>query len=164
MPERSAPLAPAHTIGPRPGATSSPKRLLKRAPFALGAVAGLTLCALALLGALVVQGQHTTVPDATAQAICANLQSQNYGPIYDLMTPQLRAQGTQAQFVASQRRFDAARGTVATCRYVVEHSSAGSASVRFTLDRMGSAPSSGLVTLALLDHSWRIASYDADVI
>src|SRR5512143_1080980 len=84
-------------------------------PIALGVVAGLAICA---TGAFVQIHFHPPIPDPapTARAICAALSSQRFDSLYGLLTPNLQTQGTQAQFVASQRELDRLLGPVRACQ------------------------------------------------
>ncbi len=135
------------------------KRRLSGAPLLLGALAGLALCG---LGYLALTFLAPRPPDAqpTVSAICADLTARRYDKLYALLDPALQAQGTEAQFVASQRELDQLQGPVTSCASSSVTVSGASASVSYALTRAGSAqPASAQVTLSADGASWRISAY-----
>lgn len=144
--------------------------LLRRFPLLLGAFAGIGVCALSLLLLSLLRGQastpaaHLPAPGATAQAICADLQRQDYAALYSRLTSGLRTEGTAAQFVASQRQLDIALGTVTHCTAIVTGGDTGQASVQFTLTRGRGAPTSATGHLTYEGGAWRLDAYDAQLV
>lgn len=133
------------------------RRRLAYAPLLLGALAGLALCALAYV-ALTLFTPHQ--PDITpaARAICADLTSQRYDDLYTQLDPALRAQGTAAQFAASQRELDQLKGSVTACSTASASVSGSAASLTFTLTR-ARKPASAQATLTSDGGTWRITAY-----
>ncbi len=130
----------------------------------LGAATGSVLCALAMVAALVLGGRHATAPNATAQALCADLQAQGYAHVYTVLSPQLQAEGTQEQFVASQAQLDTLKGKVTACSYVVQQADNSQATLALHLTRARTPGMSGTVRLVYLSGTWRIADYDGSAI
>ncbi len=142
-----------------PPETARRWRRLIATPILLGALAGLALCGLGYLALNLFSGHQ---PDAqpAARAICADLTTQRYDQLYTLLDPALQAQGTEAQFAASQRELDQLQGRVTTCAPGATTISGASASVAFSLTRAGSPqPASALASLTSDGTSWRIAAY-----
>ena len=145
-----------------------PSLFRRRLPLLLGAATGLVICVVGLFVLLALNGRTPPVPapDATANAICADLRSADYTALYNALAPALQQQGANAQmeFVASQRQLDIASGKVASCAYQVQRADSAQATVSYTIAR-GSAPAqSGQIVFSYLDGSWRIASYDTSLI
>lgn len=146
----------------RPAAdeTGAGLRQARWLPVALGIGAGLALCVVAalLLGLL-----RQPAPDSapTARAICSDLAAQRYDRLYALLSPGLQAQGSEAQFAASQRELDRLRGPVRVCRASVASASGGNMSVTLSLQR--AQTSIARVGLTQAEGGWRIASYDETV-
>lgn len=144
--------------------TATPKtarsgRRLITMPVLLGALAGLALCGLGYLTLNLLSGHQ---PDAqpTARAICADLTAQRYDQLYTLLDPALQAQGTEAQFAASQRELDQLQGRVTSCAPGAITLSGDNASVPFSLTRAGSSqPAVAQATLTSTGTTWRIAAY-----
>lgn len=141
-------------LGAAPG---SPRRWL---PIALGIATGLALCALAYL-ALNFINQPAPDPTPTARAICADLTTQRYDSLYSLLSPDLQAQGSEAQFSASQRELDRLLGPAHTC--VASSSSASGATMDITLTVQRTQAAAAHVALVQVSGGWRIASYDQTV-
>lgn len=132
-------------------------------PALLGAVAGLALCA-AGLGLVHTLSPRVPAPDSTARALCAALTGQDYAAAYHLLAPDQQAQGTAAQFAASQRQLDALRGKITTCAYRVESNDEQSAQITLTLTRKGAGTLAASARLILVNGAWRVESYtDATV-
>jgi hypothetical protein len=134
-------------------------RHMPAAPLLLGALAGLALCG---LGYLTLSLIYPRSPDVqpTARAICADLTGQRYDQLFALLDPALQAQGTQAQFVASQRELDQLQGPVTSCVTSNASVSGARASVTFTLTRAGShQPAPAQAALTTDGASWRITAY-----
>ncbi len=126
-------------------------------PIALGGVAGIAVCALGAVALLLLR-QPTPDPAPAARAICADLTTQRYDSLYEMLTPELQTQGTQAQFVASQRELDRLLGPVRTCK--VSEASASGASAAATLALQRTHAATAHVALAQTSAGWRLASYD----
>lgn len=128
------------------------------APIALGVGAGLAICVVA---ALILGLFHQPASDAapTARAICADLTAQRYDHLYALLSSDLQAQGSEAQFAASQRELDRLRGPVRVCQVSVASASGGAMSATLSLQR--TQTSVARVELTEVAGGWRIASYDA---
>jgi hypothetical protein len=129
----------------------------------LGAAAGLVLCTVALALVLLLSGRSTD-PRPAAQALCADLQSQDYSSLYNTLSPQLQALGTQAQFTASQQQLDALQGMVTGCSYEIARSDSAQATVALTISRSRTAAAAGTVQLVYADGAWKVESYDVSVI
>lgn len=132
------------------------------APIALGVVAGLVICGLIYLAITLFSPHSPHQPDIqpTARAICADLTGQRYDDLYTRLTPALQGQGTEAQFVASQRELDQLQGKVTACVPGTPAMNGATGTVAFTLTRAGSAqPVAAQATLAASGGVWRVASY-----
>jgi hypothetical protein len=139
--------------------TERRSRRLLAAPLLLGVLAGLALCGLGYLALTLLSPRQPDIQPA-ARAICADLTGQRYDQLYALLDPALQAQGTQAQFVASQRELDQLQGPVTSCAIASSSASSASGSVTFTLTRSGSPqPTSAQVSLTTDGASWRITAY-----
>jgi len=135
-------------------------------PILLGLGAGIALVALAL-GALILLTPRPAAPPApslTTQAFCADLTAQRYADAYALLSPRLQAQGSQAQFVASQRELDALQGDVTACSSAIVNVAGGSASASLQVTRAHTKSASAAVTLVAVGSSWRVDSYDTAVV
>ncbi len=142
-----------------PPNTKSRRRLPPASPVLLGVLAGLALCGLGYL-ALALLAPHQPDVRPTASAICADLTSQRYDQLYTLLAPGLQAQGTEAQFIASQRELDQLQGHVTGCAITGSNVSGASASVTFTLMRAGSTqPTTAQASLGAAGNTWRITAY-----
>ncbi len=139
---------------------------LGRVPLLLGAVFGLAIC---LIGALTLTLLHSgaqpmpPAPDTTAQQICTYLVRQDYATLYGLLSTTKQAEGTQAQFAASQRQLDIASGNVTQCAVSVA-ASGEQASARFTLTRGETNVANGSASLIYARGGWRLDTYDPAVI
>lgn len=134
-------------------------RRLTFVPLLLGALAGLALCGLAYV-ALVLSTPRQPLITPVARAICADLTGQRYDDLYTRLDPALRAQGTAAQFAASQRELDQIQGAVTACAPTNSTVSGGTASLTFTLTRAGShQPSQAHTSLTSDGSTWRITAY-----
>ena len=146
------------------GITASPVtarrwRRLVATPVLLGALAGLALCGMGYLALNLLSGHQPDI-QPTARAICADLSSQRYDQLYTLLDPALQAQGTEAQFAASQRELDQLQGRVTACAPGATTLSSASASVAFSLTRSGSPqPATAQASLTTDGSSWRITAY-----
>lgn len=132
-------------------------RLPPAMPVLTGALAGLILCG---LGYLALHALSPRQPDVapTLRAVCADLTAQRYDHLYTLLDPKLRADGTQAQFIASQRQVDALLGRATTCAAGTPSATGSSVSVAFTLTRGAQTPPAQ-AALVSESGSWRIVSY-----
>jgi hypothetical protein len=129
------------------------------APLLLGALAGLALCALAYVTLTVFTPRQPDITP-TARAICADLTTQRYADLYARLDPALRAQGTEAQFAASQRELDQLKGAVTACSTTSARISSGAASLTLSLTRSGAhQPTSAQATLTSDGGAWRITAY-----
>jgi hypothetical protein len=129
----------------------------------LGAAAGLVVCTVALALVLLLSGRSTD-PRPTAQAVCADLQAQDYSSLYNALSPQLQALGTQAQFTASQQQLDALQGNVTGCSYDIQRSDSAQATITVTISRSRAASAAGTLHLVYVDGAWKVDTYDASVI
>lgn len=138
----------------------APQRARRWAPIALGIMAGLALCG---LGYLTITLFNQPTPDVapTARAICADLTAQRYDSLYSLLSSDLQAQGTPAQFVASQRELDRLLGPVHACS--VSATSVGGGAGELTLAMQRERAIVAHVSLTQTSRNWRIASYDQTV-
>lgn len=140
------------------------RRMAPRAlPILLGVGAGLALCALVYFALTFFNGPTPSDPAPTARAICADLTSKSYGPLYGLLATDLQRQGTQTQFVASQRELDSLLGPVHTCAATVNATSGASASVTLTLQRGQATPASAPLSLTFAQGTWRVTAYDQNI-
>lgn len=136
-----------------------PMRRLPAAPVLLGALAGLALCGLGYFTLSLIYPRPPEI-QPTARAICADLTAQRYDQLYTLLDPALQAQGTEAQFVASQRELDKLQGPVTGCATASVTVSGANAGVTFTLTRTGSRqPASAQATLTMDGASWHVTAY-----
>src|SRR5262249_12231082 len=142
----------------------------RRFPLLLGALVGIGVCALSLLLLSLLRGQTSTpatqlpAPNGTAQAICADLQRQDYTALYDRLASGLRTEGTEAQLAESQPQLDIACGAVTQCTAVVTGGDNGQASVQFTLTRGRGGPASAMGHLIYEGGAWRLDAYDAQLV
>jgi hypothetical protein len=128
-------------------------------PILLGVMAGLVACGLIALGARLLEPRQADIQPAM-RAVCADLMGQRYDDLYSLLAPALQAQGTEAQFVASQREVDQLQGQVTACEPGTPSVNGAQAIAPFTLTRAESfQPVAAQVALTLSDGTWRIASY-----
>lgn len=133
------------------------KRLPPATPVLMGALAGLILCG---LGYLALNALAPRQPDVapTLRAVCADLTAQRYDHLYTLLDPTLQADGTQAQFIASQRQVDALLGRATACAVGTPSATGSNVSVAFTLTRGAQTPPAQ-AALVSESGSWRIISY-----
>lgn len=157
--------------GPR-GAVVPPNRVSQPAPrvwwrrqvgLPLGVAAGLAVCALAFVVASAFTGPRMPPPAPAAQAICADLQHQDYADLFSRLAPAQRA-GSEQQFAASQRELDRLRGPVASCTYTLPSVRASAATARLTIVRGAGAPTQADVELGAADGVWQIESYDTSAV
>ncbi|HLZ24197.1 MAG TPA: hypothetical protein VKQ30_18950, partial [Ktedonobacterales bacterium] len=126
-----------------------------RLPLVLGAATGILLCAV-VLAVLFVVSSRATSPAATGQALCADLQAQNYDAIYNLLAPSLQGVGSATQFDASQRELDALSGKVMSCTVTVQQADSTQASLWLTIARQQTGTVRAAVRMQLLDGVWRV--------
>jgi hypothetical protein len=132
-------------------------------PALLGAVAGIALCA-AGLGLASALSPRAPAPDGTARALCDALTTQNYAAVYGSLSPYQKAQGTAAQFAASQRELDAVRGKITTCAYQIASNDDRTAQVTFTLTRARAGTLSASARLLLVNGAWRVDTFTDAVV
>jgi hypothetical protein len=119
------------------------------------------------LGALILFAPRVAsppAPNATMQTLCADLTAQRYADAYALLSPRLQAQGSQAQFVASQRELDALQGDVTTCSAAIVNVAGSNASASLQVTRAHAKTASAAVTLTAIGSAWRVDSYDTAVV
>ncbi len=127
-------------------------------PIMLGIVAGLVLCAVALIALNAPANGRPPDPSTTVGSICADLSTHKYDDLYSLLTPALQQQGNQAQFVASQRELDVLLGPVTSCKQSVVWRGNDVSQASLTLARKNEATSN--ITLAYKQSDWRIVDFD----
>ena len=146
---------------------SAPRRSWLRSPWLLGLLAGVSLSGVMFLVLVTFLAPASTppppAPQPTAEALCAALVTQHYDAAYALLSTTQQAQGTNAQFTASQRELDTLQGPVTQCVSTVGHVGATQASATLRVTR-GAKTSNGALTLVLQGASWRVDSYDTSVI
>lgn len=150
------------TSQPRTG-KGSPSLLRGRMAVVLGAATGLVLCAVAL-GAFLLFGGQGAAPQGTAQAVCADLEAQDYNGLYATLSAHLQTEGTQNQFAASQQYLDAQGGKVTNCSYAVQHADGAQAAITLTITRARVGASPGMIHLLYQNASWRVDAYDDTLI
>ena len=146
--------------------SAASRRAWLRSPWVLGLLAGVSLSGLmflVLVTFLAPASQTPPSPQPTAQSFCADLVTRHYDAAYGLLSTAQQAQGTEAQFTASQRELDTLQGPVTQCVSTVEHVGATQASATLRVTR-GAKSASGALTLVLQGSSWRVESYDTSVI
>lgn len=137
--------------------------LHQRLPIVLGAATGFLVCAV-VLAAVLLLGSRPTPPDTAAQALCGELQAQDYATTYDNLSTALKQQGVQAQFVASQRELDIVSGPTRACGYTVEHNDGTVATVQYTIMRDKAGSQRAQARFLHEGNGWRLDYYDASVI
>jgi hypothetical protein len=137
--------------------------LRQRLPIVLGAATGILVCGV-VLAAILLLGSRPSPPDPAAQALCGALQSQDYGTTYTNMSSTLKQQGTQQQFVASQRELDIVSGAARSCGYAIEHNDGSVATVQFTVTREKSGTQRATARFIHDGAVWRLDYYDPSVI
>ncbi|MGH2487650.1 MAG: hypothetical protein ACRDHE_16735 [Ktedonobacterales bacterium] len=142
-------------------AGTSPLR--QRLPIVLGAATGVLVCAV-VLAAVLLLGRRASPPDTAAQALCTALQTQDYAATYNDLSGALQEQGTQAQFIASQRELDIVSGSARVCGYSVQHNDGTVATVLFTITRQTSGARQATARFVHDGDTWRLGYYDATVI
>lgn len=144
-----------------------PRRSWLRSPWVLGLLAGVSLSGVMLILLLTfaapAANQAPPSPQPTAQSFCADLVMRHYDAAYALLSTAQQAQGTAAQFTASQRELDTLQGPVTQCVSTVSHVGATQASATLRITR-NARTSDGALTLVLQGSSWRVDSYDTSVI
>jgi hypothetical protein len=131
----------------------------------LGVAAGLIVCGLAFAVVYAISGPRLPPPAPTAQAICTDLEHQNYSDLYARLAPAPRDAGTEQQFVASQRALDRLRGPVTSCSFTLPSTRSGAATATLTITRDASTPTQAdLVLRASNNGTWQIESYDTSAI
>lgn len=138
-------------------AVGGPRRWL---PVVAGIATGLALCALAYF-ALTFINRPAPDPTPTARAICSDLTTQRYDSLYTLLSPDLQAQGSEAQFSASQRELDRLLGSARSCAVSGASASGDAAGATLTLQRTKAAVAH--ISLTQVSGNWRIESYDQTV-
>lgn len=159
------------SIGPR-GTVVPPDRAAWPAPrlwwrrqlgLLLGVTAGLVVCALAYVVASAITGPRMPPPAPAAQAICTDLEHQDYADLFSRLAQAQRA-GSEQQFAASQRELDRLRGPVKSCSYTLSSASANAATARLTIVRGAEAPVQADVALGSENGEWQVESYDTSVV
>jgi hypothetical protein len=130
----------------------------------LGAATGILLCAVALAALFLFNAHGGASPEAAGQALCADLQAQNYDAVYSVLAPPLQGAGTSAQFAASQRELDALSGKVVSCTATVQQSDGSQASLQLTITRQQAGTAHAKVHMELLDDAWKVDSYDTSTV
>ncbi len=160
------------SFGPR-GAVAPSGRTTPPAPrlwwrrqlgLLLGIAAGLVVCAVVFVVANAITGRRMPPPAPAAQAICADLEHQDYSDLFSRLAPPQRAAGSEQQFEASQRELDRLRGPVTSCGYALLSVSANAATTRLTIARGTEAPTQAEVELGAENGVWQIESYDTSVV
>ena len=142
-------------------ASASPLR--QRLPVVLGAATGILVCGV-VLAAVLLLGSRPAPPDPAAQALCGRLQSQDYTTTYSNLSNTLKQQGTQAQFVASQRELDIVSGAARSCGFAIEHNDGSVATVQFTVTRDKAGTQRASARFVHDGGVWLLDYYDASVI
>lgn len=116
------------------------------------------------LGALayVVFGSNTGTASIAAQHFCDALVRHDYAAAYTQLAPALRQQGSAQQFAASQQDLDRISGAAVSCQFSAPQVHGDHATFTLTLVRSGTV--SGALDLILIDGSWQVDAYDANVI
>jgi hypothetical protein len=151
-------------MGASPGgqSPSAPRGLLRRAPIVFGTITGLVVCALAF-AVLQLTAAPAPAPIDRATTLCTQLKAQRYAEIYSTLSARLRAEGTAAQFAASQEQLDVLYGKVAACSAnATQPSGRPSLTLSVTRERQGTR--AGSITLVYEDNAWKIDSYDSSVV
>lgn len=163
-PRQHEPLPP-ETRTPVAERGSAPQRAagVSRLPIVLGAATGILLCVLVLV-VLFAANSRAASPETAGQALCADLQAQNYDAVYDLLAPPLQNLGNAAQFSASQRELDALSGKVASCTVTVQHVDAAQASLLLTITRERTGAAQASVHMQFLGGAWKVDTYDTSVV
>lgn len=138
-----------------------PSLIRRQLGIVVGAAAGLVVCAVIFAIINLTSGPRVPPPDTMAHTLCADLTSQRYDDLYAQLAPALQSAGTSQQFAASQRQLDTLRGTVSVCSYALVSASDTAATLRFSLMRDHSGPTTADVILRYDSGTWRIESYDA---
>ena len=141
------------------------------APILSGVLAGVVVVAIALAVLVFLRGQQPAPttgtlpsPTPTAQKLCADLLTQRYSAAYSLLTPSLQRQGTEAQYVASQRELDALQGRVTVCA-VGRLSAAGTtASGALNITRAHAHATQATLSLAWSGSAWQVSAYDTSMV
>ena len=151
-------------MGASPGgqSPSAPRGLLRRAPIVLGTITGLVVCALAF-AVLQLTAAQAPAPIDRATTLCTQLKAQRYAEIYSTLSARLRAEGTAAQFAASQEQLDVLYGKVTTCSANATQAS-GQPSLTLSVTRARQGTRAGSITLVYEDNAWKIDSYDSSVV
>lgn len=135
-------------------------------PLLLGAATGLLVGALGF--AILLHAHPASAPTAgpatIARALCADLSAQRYADIYNSLAASEQAQGTQAQFVASQQQLDALLGRVTRCTIGASQTTAASAAITLSVARGSGGGAPGEIRLGVQGGAWRVVSYDTSII
>ena len=129
----------------------------------LGVAAGLVVCALALVIANAITGPRMPPPAPTAQAICSDLERQDYADLFSRLAAAQRS-GTEQQFAASQRELDRLRGQVTSCTYTLPSVRSGAALARLSVVRGTGSPEQADIELGAENGTWLVESYDTSVV
>ena len=129
----------------------------------LGALAGIAVCAVVFGGLYLVNGRAAS-PDGAAQALCADLQAQNYAAAYGMLAPALQHEGTAQQFALSQQQLDGIKGKVTACVYTITSADSAQSSVTLTVTRALGGSMSGAVHFQYLGNAWKVDSYDTSAV
>lgn len=143
--------------------STPPSPLRQRLPLVLGAATGILVCGV-VLAAVLLLGSKPAPPDPAAQALCGELQSQDYTATYSNLSNSLKQQGTQAQFVASQRELDIVSGVTRSCGFAIEHNDGSVATVQFTVTRDKVGIQRATARFLHDNGAWRLDYYDASII
>lgn len=144
---------------------SARQRALRFLPVALGAVAGVLLV---IVGVAFFSHRTTSPPlvpvDRNARQLCADLTTQQYDDLYNMLSTAEQGVGTRDQFVASQRQLDVQLGTVSGCAYTLVSQDAANARISLRLTRGSSPTTAATVRLVMQGSDWRIADYDSSLV
>ena len=126
----------------------------------------LALAGLLVLGASIYLafGTQTGTASIAAQNFCATLVAHDYTRGYAQLSDRLRAEGTAAEFAASQRALDQIQGPARTCTFSNPSVRADTATFMLTVSRAGGGTASGTLDLVYEHQQWRVDGYDANVI
>jgi VCBS repeat-containing protein len=121
------------------------------------------LCSVVLL-LVYTLNKAPSVPPVPAAALCTQLKSQDYADMYTGLSPRLQAEGTQAQFAASQEQLDVQNGKTTTCSVTVQRADPAQATVSVALNRERGGATTVQVQYITVSGVWRLDSYDSSVI
>ncbi len=126
----------------------------------------------ALVGALLAVGlagylafaSQTGTASVAAQRFCDALVARDYPTAYADLSAALQRQGTEEQFAASQQDLDRLDGTVTSCTFAYPRVGRSSATFTLNVTRMRTGAASGALRLVFEHGSWKVDTYDANVI